>query len=317
MSIVSNAAVLATGAHDPADRNARDHALMSGCVRTTNDRGDYHFSVAPSPLDNDLATRQVVSMDKYRLPLWVPLAILFAVGGIAFVLPAWTSASVSLAKLTGISESWAGFAGSVTGAMITLIAATLAYLAALQQIGASERIAMRREMETLAVMKSELRITFSAVNQVWRIADWALEPGIDNNRRSYRLINAILNFDILPTKDFIDDAKKYAEGLSPIVQRDFMPIVHWLELCDVIRTTNAAGPSGAEPIEMFRVRVLSHTQTVFTALAQNVVRFDPELGKIFDGRRRSDRFAPSPSQQTDMMFEMLQAREKQLFDHRG
>ena len=38
-------------------------------------------------------------MEKYRFPLWVPLAILFAIAAVAFVLPVWVSAIVSLGKL--------------------------------------------------------------------------------------------------------------------------------------------------------------------------------------------------------------------------
>ena len=76
------------------------------------------------------------------------------------------------------------------------------------------------------------------------------------------------------------------------------------------------GPEKDEPLERFGIRMLSLAQTVSTALAQTIYRFDSDLFKIFDGRRRSDRFAPSPSEQVDMLFEMLAASEKQLFDRK-
>jgi hypothetical protein len=69
-------------------------------------------------------------MEKYRLPLWAPLAILFAIGLAAFALPAITTGIVNLGKLSGINESWAGFAGAVLGAIATLFAGSAALFAA-------------------------------------------------------------------------------------------------------------------------------------------------------------------------------------------
>ncbi|MCS3896524.1 hypothetical protein M2171_005657 [Bradyrhizobium japonicum USDA 38] len=72
------------------------------------------------------------------MPPWVGLAILFAIGGFAFVLPAWTDAIVRLGRLCGITESWAGFAGNLIGSVLTsAIAAAAIYFA---YVGIREQI---------------------------------------------------------------------------------------------------------------------------------------------------------------------------------
>jgi hypothetical protein len=76
-------------------------------------------------------------MDKYRFPPWAGLAILFAIGSFAFVLPAWTDAIVKLGR-SGISDSWAGFAGGLIGSVLTSVVAAVAiyfaYLGIREQI---------------------------------------------------------------------------------------------------------------------------------------------------------------------------------------
>jgi hypothetical protein len=79
-------------------------------------------------------------MEKYRMPLWVPLAILFGIGLAAFVLPAWTDAIVALGQ-SGIDEGWSGFAGVLIGSVLTSVVAGIAvyfgYLGIREQIRVS------------------------------------------------------------------------------------------------------------------------------------------------------------------------------------
>jgi hypothetical protein len=79
-------------------------------------------------------------MGSFRIPPWLGLAVLFGMGALAFVLPAWTDAVVALGKRTGISESWSGFAGGLIGSAVTSIVAAVAiyfaYLGIREQIRA-------------------------------------------------------------------------------------------------------------------------------------------------------------------------------------
>lgn len=61
-------------------------------------------------------------MSKLQIPLWLPLAILFAVGVFGFVVPSWTTAIAQLGQMSGISDAWAGFAGAIISSVLTIVA---------------------------------------------------------------------------------------------------------------------------------------------------------------------------------------------------
>lgn len=90
-------------------------------------------------------------MGKYQLPLWLPLAVLFAIGFLGFVIPSWTDATVRLGKLAGITESWAGFAGAIIAACLTITAtigaAVAAWFAVRAQISAPKEASKRAQAE--------------------------------------------------------------------------------------------------------------------------------------------------------------------------
>ncbi|QDP22019.1 hypothetical protein [Bradyrhizobium cosmicum] len=198
-----------------------------------------------------------------------------------------------------------------------MVAAAIAHSAAFQQIRSNERIAAKRETEILEVIRSELRITFLVINHVWKTVDWALARDINDDRRTFRSTRAVLNVTtMLPTKQFIEEAKTYSEGLSPLKRRRFLPVMHWLDQCDQLRNHDQPKLGGNESNQAFRVGVLSHAQTCFTGLADAVAMFDEDLGHIFDGRIRSDRFISPIIENMDIAFEMHVAQERQIFGNR-
>jgi hypothetical protein len=82
-----------------------------------------------NPLDKNRNARQVLPMERYKLPLWVPLAILFAIGIAGFWAPNYIPAIALLAK-NGVNEQWLGFAGAIAGALATIVAGGAALFAA-------------------------------------------------------------------------------------------------------------------------------------------------------------------------------------------
>jgi len=240
-------------------------------------------------------------MEKYRLPLWVPLAILFVIGLAAFVLPAITIGIVNLGKLSGINEAWAGFAGSIIGAVIAVIAALIAYAAVWQQTKSAERMAFRREVEVLAVMKAELAVPLNAINLVWRRADLALERGISQEKREFRFSTAIASLDFLPGKQKIDDLRIQSKGLSPIKERNFIRVLWWLEYSlnfpEMIKRPLAFG----EELIARQERVVTNAHEFCSNFADAIEVFDQESAKIFEWRRRRKSSIPSMIEQITQM----------------
>lgn len=84
------------------------------------------------------------------MPLWVPLAILFAIGIFAFVIPSWVTAIAKLGQLSGISESWAGFAGAIIAAVMVIVSTFATAVGAWFAIQSQNRIAiLTREEERI------------------------------------------------------------------------------------------------------------------------------------------------------------------------
>ncbi|MBR0855644.1 hypothetical protein [Bradyrhizobium liaoningense] len=140
-------------------------------------------------------------MRKNPLPLWLPLAFLFALGICAFVLPAWTDAIVALGKRSGISESWAGFAGGIIGSVlgsaltsiVAVIAIYYAYVGIRQQIRAGvlarEEDRLLRELPGLRdalELLDDIAATFGETDGPYHITDQfrGLELGIPESTLS-------------------------------------------------------------------------------------------------------------------------------------
>jgi hypothetical protein len=79
-------------------------------------------------------------MDRYNLRLWLPLALLFGIGFLGFVIPAWTDGIVALGQRSGITADWAGFAGSIIAAVISVTITGVGVIAAWFAIKGQNRI---------------------------------------------------------------------------------------------------------------------------------------------------------------------------------
>ena len=69
--------------------------------------------------------------------LWLtaPLIVLYLIGIAGFWAPIYVPSIAGLAK-DGVSEQWLGFLGNIVGALVTLLAAALAWFAVRRQINA-------------------------------------------------------------------------------------------------------------------------------------------------------------------------------------
>jgi hypothetical protein len=88
-------------------------------------------------------------MDKYKLPLWVPLGILYVIGIAGFWAPNYIPAIAELLK-NGLNEQWLGFLGALIAAFSAIGAAVIAWFAVQRQIRSQERNIERAETLRLA-----------------------------------------------------------------------------------------------------------------------------------------------------------------------
>lgn len=154
--------------------------------------------------------RQCRDMNSYRIPPWFGLALLFTAGCFAFVLPVWIDAIVALGRKSGISESWAGFAGNLIGSALTSIVAAIAiyfaYIGIRQQIRAG--VLAREEdriLRELPGLRDALELlttvggTFTGVRSVYGIRDQFRELG-------FSTISSMLSRDLKTLLPDTDDA---------------------------------------------------------------------------------------------------------------
>jgi hypothetical protein len=254
-------------------------------------------------------------MEQYNLRLWVPFVVLYAVGIAGFWAPNYVPAIAALAK-GGVNEQWLGFFGSLLGSCIALLAAFIAYGAVRVQTRTAERVALQKETETLDVLKKNLRFTFQIINYLWKRVDLALEPQIKEARRTYRVGGLMQDLHLLPSKQLIEDLRRTAEGTLPSHRHRFLAVATWLESCDSIREALNRGPQAGEPPEHFQNRVILLLQAMFTGLARAVEQFDGQLAKLFEGRKRSDRFELDMIEQLDIMLDVHLVAERQMFDQK-
>jgi hypothetical protein len=235
-------------------------------------------------------------MDRKNLPglspLWLISLALVLGTAIVVMIP------VSISGGDAIKASdWIGFAGSVVSGAMTLIAATIAWFAVKRQIDASEAIAQYREREVLAVMKAELALPLHTIKHVWQRADLALEEGISQDKREFRISTVIASFDYLPGKQKIDDLRMQSKGLSPIKERNFIGVLWWLEhslnLPEMTRRPLAVG----EELIHRKMRVVRNAREFCSNFADAIGAFDQEYANIFKGRNRRKSNIPSMIEQ--------------------
>jgi hypothetical protein len=231
-------------------------------------------------------------MDRNNLPglsaLWLISLALVLGTAIVVLIPASISGGDAIK-----TSDWIGFAGSVVSGAMTLIAATIAWFAVKRQIEANEAVAQFREREVLAIMKAELVLPLHAINLVWQRADLALEKGIRQEKRGYRLSTAMASIDFLPGKQKIDDLRMQSKGLSPIKERSFIGVLWWLEdsllFPEKIRQPSVVGETLLNRQEL----VVRNAREFCSNFADAIEAFDHESANIFKGRTRRKSNIPS------------------------
>lgn len=86
------------------------------------------------------------------------------------------------AAKAGINQEWLGFAGSVLGGLMTIIAGAVAWIAAQRTIEANQTLSERRERNTYAVIQQELKPRVEMFVRYWRIIQKASRSSNDIRR---------------------------------------------------------------------------------------------------------------------------------------
>jgi hypothetical protein len=169
-------------------------------------------------------------MEGYNLRLWLPLAILFFAGFVGFVIPAVTGGIVALGQMSGITADWAGFAGSIIAAIITVSVAGAGVIAAWFAIKGQNRInilareedRIERRLPGLYDVSHFCRpivSTLGAVKGFYSITDvfQSFGLGLPNSTFKKDVENALPNTDD-PTRRNIGSALGYMHSCARAAQ---------------------------------------------------------------------------------------------------
>jgi hypothetical protein len=113
-----------------------------------------------------------MQMEKYKLPLWVPLVVLYIVGIAGFWAPIYSSAIVN-----GVSEEWLGFFGAIAGSVITSAVTVAAIYWAWRGVSSQTRIdIVSREESRIEVELPGLRDAVGFVGPLMIITEMSPTP---------------------------------------------------------------------------------------------------------------------------------------------
>lgn len=210
------------------------------------------------------------------------------------------------------ASDWIGFAGSVVGALITLIAAAIAYVAVKDQISAGEALARRRETEVFTVLKDEMTVMLASINYIWLCVDRALEPGTSKPIAELRHSSVMMSFMFLPRRQRIDDLRTIAKDLNPISERKFIQLCFPLEnFCDLAGALDK-GPGPGVDRRAHERQIIAVAWNWMTMIADGLKAFDPDAAALFADRKKAPKNIPPMLDQFAGMYEMDLLREEQI-----
>lgn len=155
--------------------------------------------------------------------LTIPLVILYLVGIAGFWAPSYVPSIALLAK-EGINQEWLGFCGNVLGAVMTLIAAVIAWQAVQRQIRA-QRIAnedtrLRREFAARAALPLSLSALHKYATQCITLLETL------HGRATFR---TNIKFPQLPIQD-IEAVRNALEHMSAPPAQQLATTLHFLQI---------------------------------------------------------------------------------------
>lgn len=155
--------------------------------------------------------------------MWIPLAILFAIGIFAFVIPSWTTAIVNLGQLSNISESWAGFAGAIIAAVMVIVStigtALIAWFAVDRQIRSNVELADKGRTELLPLVRQDVENICLPLKFLWQCANLTLQDEDNEKITGFRIANVFIAINYLAEPIQIERLASNATSLGPINER--------------------------------------------------------------------------------------------------
>ena len=234
----------------------------------------------PAPIDNRRDVRQSSAM-KAKLTMTAIAALAFTAGSAVsfFTLPIWVTFAVNLAR-EGNRSDWIGFAGSIVGAAMTIVAALVAWWAVDRQIRITKEIAGRDRLELRSIFLQDFEQYCPAIALVWRAVNRALlideSAAVEKARQDTVLI--FLNY--LPQLQQIESLNNKAHALSPLDEQRMSQIIWaYKELWRLVE------PFAKTPETAIKKRVayMKSMQFWLSFLASAIESFDPKFARIFEG----------------------------------
>lgn len=191
--------------------------------------------------------------------------------------PIWNAA------WTASPDQWLGFAGSVLGALVTLLAAIVAWFAVSRQIRSSAKIARARQIETFQAIKVDLRDLLEWLNEVWRTIDFARQSGLSDivTNDRYTVVRVTSETQTLVRFEPIE---RLADDLAPLTRRALYDVTTQLKVVDGQIRAIGLGGTPEHPMD----RKINSAWINLSHLHKYLLSLDHDLANIFADRQKAN-----------------------------
>jgi hypothetical protein len=157
--------------------------------------------------------------------LWLtaPLIVLYLIGIAGFWAPIYVPSIAALAK-DGVSEPWLGFLGNIVGALVTLLAAALAWFAVRRQINAQADITNKARERMEFAARGILPLSLSALHHY---AERCIE--VLNTLPDPVALGTVLELPDLPVQD-VQEIRDALEHMNESSARVLVDTLHFLQI---------------------------------------------------------------------------------------
>jgi hypothetical protein len=184
-------------------------------------------------------------------------------------------------------SDWLGFAGSLAGALVALIAAGIAWRTVQHQIEANKLLTERQESAALNLACSELRLLFDLYGVVWRVVDIAMTKAAEEQLNGVTLATTLSPLDTFVKQKF-DEIRPYTLALHPLKRWQLHHIERYcLSICTYIERNHQPAQTNLW---------LMSVRTRLTYLAIAVEEFSSDFLRTFHGHIRQPLDATSEAE---------------------
>lgn len=197
---------------------------------------------------------------------------------------------MSTFSLSDFIFRWQALIGVLLSGLITLFAASLAWVAVQRQISKQRTIASRVEDDAFTAIREGAEGLYGMLNLIWRAVDVALQkkpPEV--MQANFSLVNSLK--DLLPNEKNLDSLVEIAQELGPTKRRKFLLFMNMLRNFYEVYGAKGErlGEIGITEVELMerQKHKLTTLQIYLSHLHKYLEAFDPDSAMIFTRRGHS------------------------------